>query len=238
MEVVMDGRWMGIVGCAAAVLLAASGCGSSCGDQAPRCNGKQLEYCTTTGDHLARSSHWVSRECAVACVAISSGPACVASTAPVPECARDGKICVGGLIASCDSGYLVETPKACFGASDTCVETSCGGTCLPAGVAPEPRCAAGGKAFCDGDTLVSCRCGYAGDRRSCGSAELCITRGGDAACVSSTMLDPQCDPMVEVSGYCDEQQLGTSCWWGYVVNRVACGTYRCTVSSTGVGCSS
>jgi hypothetical protein len=228
--------------CCLLILSALSGCVNECQAGTSVCEGNSLKTCVSQNNEIRSSrTYWETSKCDVACAIIEGSGTCVASAAPVPECAHDGDHCRNGGISHCHGGYVISA----FNCEDglQCAETSCGAMCVRETVA-EPRCSPDpthtpplSSMFCDNNDVVSCQCGYVFARDACGASGQCKTINTEVQCVSSPTPDPRCgDPTRESFGFCDGN-VAYSCWYGFVVGSAGCGTGRCVLDAQlGVSC--
>ncbi len=176
--------------------------------------------------------------CSGACV-LSAGTAfCAESSAPVPECQQDGLACYHGAIGTCRAGYL-ESSQACATGSTCAAAGSCGPICVLS-TTPDPSCpppsgANQRSSYCNGNTQVSCQCGYTVRSNDCGTG-FCIAVGSDSSCALSSTRDPRCgNPPSAVSAFCDASMIW-SCWNGYPTDTEGCGTKgTCFIDTNGEG---
>jgi hypothetical protein len=173
-----------------------------------------------------------SMACSSACAVAQGSSFCALTSGPVAECTQDGSACYQGSIGTCRAGYVVSS-MACASGSTCASAGSCGPICAlattPDASCPPPSGANQMSSYCDGNTQVSCQCGYGLGRTDCGTA-FCIAMGGDAMCALSSMTDPRCK--APATAFCDNNTL-YSCWNGYAVSPQPCGTGTCMVDTTG-----
>jgi len=226
------------VACGLAV--SSTGC-NECTPGPATCDGNVRRWCEYDNQDPFTSATWHQETCGVACRQLAGEGTCVAAAAPVAECMDEAPAssltCFAGEPVSCEDGYPIMY-TTCDPGMHCAVSALCGPVCAVED-APEARCAAGRRVFCDDDgTLVTCACEYVWRRDDCGSTLRCHEVGDEAACASPD-LDPRCgDPTLDSSGFCDGNTAYT-CWHGYSGSGLVCGDYQCVIVSPklGAGCS-
>jgi hypothetical protein len=202
------------------------------------------------------------------CVTSAKGAECSVSTDRIPECAPDAEhasddfvFCWNNSAVYCKEGFPAPAHEVLPNPEDQ-IPTTCGAqTCVSApfdqalketrtfqqGCALctdtpviEPRCAPGVDSFCDGATVVACRCGYRlKSAMTCIEGASCVsttsTEGAHAFCAFSAQPDPRCDP-TNPSEYCDGT-TAVGCEEGYARWRADCSSSACDPTSLyGTGC--
>ncbi|HUJ58184.1 MAG TPA: hypothetical protein VLX92_06820 [Kofleriaceae bacterium] len=158
-------------------------CSASGSAQDSRCAGRDGDVCVDATTSLLCEAGYGSYQtaCPGACVEPMPGEAfCaeVASDARCAEIAGTGSTCDGGELLACQDGALIsDTP-----CQTACVAPAPGEAFCSTGTAPDPRCAAGPAAWCDGDLAMTCTTGGLIEVETCAADAPCtITRTPDGS---------------------------------------------------------
>jgi hypothetical protein len=166
----------------ASALLLVGGC--DCDEGSSYCDGNQLNLCGK--GEMDSHPRWHRSTCPVACRQLMGEATCVDSPTPIPECdaskggclADSPNACWKGSPTMCFDGYPTNTLSPCGTGLQCIVATDCrGGSCDSADCVPNPadmRCHDQSQLqFCDGNSAVSCWCGYVVGTNDCSASGGC-----------------------------------------------------------------